>query len=85
VIPFGFVFVNRAHLTGLNVIGLKRLGFDKHQVGRLHVAFGLLFRDEGRFKERLEQARVQFGTDPLIAKVLEFIDAPSHRGLLRAE
>ena len=85
VIPFGFVFGNRAHLTGLNVIGLKRLGFDKHEVGRLHMAFGLLFRDEGLFKERLEQARMQFGADRLVAEVLEFIDAPSHRGLLRAE
>jgi acyl-[acyl carrier protein]--UDP-N-acetylglucosamine O-acyltransferase len=51
VIPFGFVFGNRLHLTGLKVIGLRRLGFDKRQVGRLHIAFGLLFRDEGLFKE----------------------------------
>ncbi len=85
VIPFGFVFGNRAHLTGLNVIGLKRLGFDKQQVGRLHMAFGFLFRDEGLFKQRLEEARARFGTDPLVAEVLAFIDAPSHRGLIRAE
>ncbi len=85
VIPFGFVFGNRAHLTGLNVIGLKRLGFDKRQVGRLHQAFGLLFRDEGLFKQRLEAARVRFASDPLVAEVLEFIDGASHRGVLRAE
>jgi UDP-N-acetylglucosamine acyltransferase len=29
--------------------------------------------------------RAGFGDDPLIAEVLAFIDAPSHRGLIRAE
>jgi UDP-N-acetylglucosamine acyltransferase len=85
VIPFGSVIGNRARLAGLNVIGLKRRGFDKAQIGRLHTAFHVLFRHEGVFKQRLEETRAQFGDDPLIAEVLAFIDAPSHRGLIRAE
>ena len=32
VIPFGSVIGNRARLAGLNVIGLKRRGFDKSQI-----------------------------------------------------
>ncbi|HEY8290096.1 MAG TPA: acyl-ACP--UDP-N-acetylglucosamine O-acyltransferase, partial [Acetobacteraceae bacterium] len=40
VIPFGSVIGNRARLAGLNVIGLKRRGFDKSQIQRLHTAFG---------------------------------------------
>jgi UDP-N-acetylglucosamine acyltransferase len=85
VIPFGSVIGNRARLAGLNVIGLKRRGFDKVQIGRLHSAFQVLFRHEGVFKQRLEETRAGFGDDPLIAEVLAFIDAPSHRGLIRAE
>jgi UDP-N-acetylglucosamine acyltransferase len=85
VIPFGSVIGNRARLAGLNVIGLKRRGFDKAQIGRLHSAFHVLFRHEGVFKQRLEETRATFGDDPLIAEVLAFIDAPSHRGLIRAE
>jgi len=85
VIPFGSVIGNRARLAGLNVIGLKRRGFDKAQIGRLHTAFHVLFRHEGVFRQRLEETRVKFGEDPLIAEVLAFIDAPSHRGLIRAE
>lgn len=85
VIPFGSVIGNRARLAGLNVIGLKRRGFRKAQIQRLHTAFRTLFRREGIFAQRLSEARKLYGEDPLIAEVLAFIDAPSHRGLIRAE
>ena len=38
VIPFGSVIGNRARLAGLNVVGLKRRGFDKSQIQLLHTA-----------------------------------------------
>jgi UDP-N-acetylglucosamine acyltransferase len=85
VIPFGSVIGNRARLAGLNVIGLKRRGFDKTQILRLHVAFRRLFRHEGVFAQRLADAHARFADDPLVAEVLAFIDAPSHRGLIRAD
>ncbi|MDR3536158.1 MAG: acyl-ACP--UDP-N-acetylglucosamine O-acyltransferase [Acetobacteraceae bacterium] len=85
VIPFGSVIGNRARLAGLNVIGLKRRGFDKTQILRLHGAFRTLFSDEGVFAQRLEKARAQYAGDALMAEILAFIDAPSHRGLIRAE
>ncbi len=85
VIPFGSVIGNRARLAGLNVIGLKRRGFDKAQIQLLHSAFRTLFRHEGVFAQRLAETRERYGREALIAEVLEFIDAPSHRGLIRAE
>jgi UDP-N-acetylglucosamine acyltransferase len=85
VIPFGSVIGNRAHLAGLNIIGLKRRGFDKSQIQRLHTAFKSLFKHEGVFAQRLEAARARYADDELVAEVLAFIDAPSHRGLIRAE
>jgi UDP-N-acetylglucosamine acyltransferase len=84
VIPFGSVIGNRARLAGLNVIGLKRRGFDKAQIQLLRSAFKVMFRDGGVFAARLAAARDQYGTDALVAEVLAFIDAPSHRGLIRA-
>lgn len=85
VIPFGSVIGNRARLAALNVIGLRRRGFDKEAIQRLHVAFKALYGKAGVFAQRLEATRAKFGDDPLIAEVLAFIDAPSHRGLIRAE
>jgi len=85
VIPFGSVIGNRARLAGLNVIGLKRRGFDKSQIQRLHNAFRMLFHNEGVFAQRLAETRARFADDLLIEEVLAFIDAPSHRGLIRTE
>ena len=85
VIPFGSVIGNRARIAGLNVVGLKRRGFDKAQIQLLHSAFHCLFRHEGVFARRLAETRVNYGHEPLVAEVLAFIDAPSHRGLIRAE
>jgi len=85
VIPFGSVIGNRARLAGLNVIGLKRRGFDKAQIHALHTAFNTLFHGKGVFADRLAETRVRHGEDALVAEVLAFIDAPGHRGLIRAE
>ena len=85
VIPFGSVIGNRARLAALNIIGLRRRGFDKAAIHRLHIAFKALYSKEGVFAQRLEATRARFGDDTLVAEVLAFIDAPSHRGLIRAE
>jgi UDP-N-acetylglucosamine acyltransferase len=85
VIPFGSVIGNRARLTALNVIGLRRRGFDKAAIQRLHTAFRALYSKQGVFAQRLEATRTEFGDDPLVAEMLAFIDAPSERGLIRAE
>jgi UDP-N-acetylglucosamine acyltransferase len=85
VIPFGSVIGNRARLAGLNVIGLKRRGFNKAQIQLLHNAFRDLFRREGVFAQRLAAVRTRYGAEALVAEVLAFVDAPSHRGLIRAE
>lgn len=85
VIPFGSVIGNRARLAGLNVVGLKRRGFDKEEIMSLRAAFKTLFKGEGVFAARLEETRARLGDDPLVAEVLAFIDGESHRGLIRSE
>ena len=85
VVPFGSVLGNRARLAGLNVIGLRRRGFDKEQILRLRSAFRSLFGQSGLFAARLARVRGEYGADPLVAEVLAFIDQPSQRGLIRPD
>ncbi len=84
VIPFGSVLGNRARLAALNVIGLRRRGFDKAQIQRLHMAFAAIFKQDGVFAQRVEEARAQYAGDALVEEMLAFIDHPSKRGLIRA-
>jgi UDP-N-acetylglucosamine acyltransferase len=85
VVPFGMVFGNRGVLTGLNIIGLSRRGFERAAIHRLRAAFHLLFAGEGVFAQRLEELRTDFADEPLVAEMLAFIDTPSKRGLIQAK
>jgi UDP-N-acetylglucosamine acyltransferase len=84
VIPFGAVIGNRARLTGLNVIGLKRRGIDKPRLHVLRAAFRKLFLGEQVFAERVAAVRAEFGAEPLVDELLAFVAAPSKRGLIRS-
>lgn len=84
VIPFGYVFGNRGVLTGLNVIGLKRRGFNHEQIMRMRAAYRRLFLDGGVFADRLAELRETDGSDVLVSEILAFIDGPTRRGLLHA-
>jgi UDP-N-acetylglucosamine acyltransferase len=80
VIPFGEVIGNRARLRGLNLIGLKRRGFQPQQIQALRGAFRLLFRGPGVFAEQLAATRKCYAGDALIDEVLDFIEARQFRG-----
>ncbi len=84
VIPFGSVIGNRARLAGLNVIGLRRRGADRATVHALRAAVRAIFTGAGVFADRLAAVRAEYGDQALVTEVLAFIDAPSKRGLIRA-
>jgi UDP-N-acetylglucosamine acyltransferase len=84
VIPFGTVIGNRARLTGLNVIGLKRRGVDKARLHVLRAAFRKLFFGDQVFAERVAAVEAECGEEPLVTELLAFIAAPSRRGLIRS-
>ena len=54
LIPYGMAIGNRAHLAGLNIIGLRRRGFTREQIHDIRRAYRLLFADEGTLSERVE-------------------------------
>lgn len=73
VIPYGSVIGNTAHLAGLNVIGLKRRGFDRSAVRDLRSAYRLLFAQEGTFAERLEDTAHTYHDHELVMEIVGFI------------
>jgi len=85
VIPFGSVLGNRARLLGLNVIGLRRRGVDRAGLQSLRAAVRRLFGPDEVFSARLAEVRAAYAADPLVMELLAFMDAPSKRGLIRAE
>lgn len=79
VIPFGMALGNRAHLGGLNIVGLKRRGFEREQIHTLRKAYRMLFATEGTLTERLEDVEKMFAGDAQVQRVVQFMKADSSR------
>ena len=81
VIPYGMVLGNRAHLNGLNIVGMKRRGVSREEIHDLRTAYRLLFAPEGAFAERLAEVAEQFADHPRIMEIVEFIRSAGNRAI----
>jgi len=75
VIPWGTVQGPLANLVGLNVIGMRRRGFSKADVHRYREAYRALFLGDGEFRARLERVAADYGGEPQVGKMIDFIRA----------
>jgi len=75
VIPWGTVQGPLANLVGLNVVGMRRRGFSKADIHRYRDAYRALFFGDGEFRARLERVAADFGGDPQVGKMIDFIRA----------
>jgi len=79
VIPYGTTSGERAHLAGLNLVGLKRRGASRSDINALRAAFGELFEGGGNLSERAEAVLARYPDNPLIETIVAFIGEGSQR------
>jgi len=85
VIPYGSVIGNRAELGGLNIVGLKRRGFERDTIHALRGAYRMIFHGEGQEQEILAgraaaAAAAYPGIEP-VQQIAAFIRADTSRNL----
>jgi len=85
VIPYGQASGKRAHLVGLNLIGLKRLGFSREEIQSLRAAFEKLFADSGTFAERVEKVGQTHAETAPVAEIIAFLRSDSSRAVCLPE
>src|SRR5579864_8434716 len=83
IIPFGFALGQTGALVGLNMVGLRRRGATRAEMHRLRSAYRSLFFVEGRIADRVDAVEREFGSDPLVGKMIAFIRAGGKRPLMR--
>lgn len=81
VIPYGSILGNRARLHGLNVVGLKRRGFDRETIHAIRNGYRLLFAQEGTMAERLADVAELFHDIEPVMEIVDFIRADSSRAI----
>ena len=84
VIPYGTVLGNRAYLSGLNIIGLKRRGFSKPIIQELRKAYGLLFFTQDRtISTRIKEVSEEFSNNEPVMEVVNFLTKEKSRSLCK--
>lgn len=81
VIPYGLVMGERARLSGLNIVGLRRRGFARETIHDLRNAYRLLFAQEGTMAERLGDVADQFKANEPVMQIVQFIGSDSSRSI----
>ena len=82
VIPFGLVIGNRAHMLGLNLVGLKRRGFTRSQIAALKEAYELIFFGEGALRDRVAKVAGAYGDNEDVMAIVDFMRDPKSRGVV---
>lgn len=83
VIPYGLALGERAHLAGLNLVGLKRRGYDKDAIHRLRHAYKLLFTntDNQTFEARIAHVAREFKGDSTVMDMVDFLKQDTSRAI----
>ncbi len=80
--PYVSAAGNRAQLYGLNLVGLKRRGFDEKTITTLKKAYKIIFRSGLTQDEAIQKTQDEFPDSPEVSLLLEFIQT-SKRGITR--
>lgn len=81
VIPYGSVMGDRARLSGLNIVGLRRRGFSRADLSALRKAYRLMFAQEGTMAERIEDVLETYSGHEGVMEIIDFIRSDSSRAI----
>ncbi len=80
--PFVSAVGNRATLYGLNIVGLRRHGFNKEQVLKIKNAYKILFRSKLSLKDAIIKVEEEIGDSEEVKMMIDFING-TKRGICR--
>lgn len=81
--PYMIAFGFPARLYGLNIVGLQRKGISSPAIQALRRCFRILFRSGLSVSQGIERVAVEIEPLPEVQYLLDFLRAPSKRGVMR--
>ncbi|WP_250311839.1 acyl-ACP--UDP-N-acetylglucosamine O-acyltransferase [Rickettsia endosymbiont of Oedothorax gibbosus] len=79
LIPFGLATNERAFLRGINLVGMKRRGFDNQETLDTIKAIDDIFVSEGIFIDKVEKVSKQYKGNHIVEQIITFIKQDSTR------
>lgn len=81
VIPYGMLNGNPGLLSGLNVVGMTRAGFDRSTIHRVRRCYKQIFEGDGSIRANAAAIRDEYLDCAPALEILDFIAAESDRAL----
>lgn len=82
ILPYVMAVGNRAHVYGLNKVGLRRQGFSKDEMEEIKRCYHILFKSSLALKDAVSAIRSEFPASTHAARFVELIER-SRRGIAR--
>lgn len=82
ILPFSMIARDPAAFCGLNIVGLKRRGFERETIDNIHRTYQIILQGTGLLKDLLEQVENEIPQSAERDYILEFIRS-SKRGFIR--
>jgi UDP-N-acetylglucosamine acyltransferase len=84
VVPFGLAVGDRAYLSGLNLVGIKRRGFDTKHALEANKALDELFSNmSGTFKDKVHALDAKYPHNPILSEIIDFLKEHSSKSILK--
>lgn len=85
LVPYGLASSDRAHLDGLNLVGMNRRGFDKKQSIEATRAVKEIFDENSDivFNKRIELAKEKYSKNNIVQEIIEFLQKDNSRTFCR--
>ena len=80
--PYVMAVGNRAHVYGLNSLGLRRHGFSRDEIKEVKTAYNIVFRSSLKLKEAIERLKAELPDSLHARRLITFMEG-SRRGLAR--
>ena len=83
ILPFTLVSGNPPKPYGLNIVGLKRNGFDDKEISNLKLAYKIIYRENNTIQESVKKISEIVDESYSIEKLIKFIKNIGSRGITR--
>jgi UDP-N-acetylglucosamine acyltransferase len=85
VIPYGLAMNERASLEGINIVGLKRRGFERDSISAIMDVYNTVFsNEEGKtFANKLDQMADVYKDNKDVMIIIDFLKADSSRAICK--
>lgn len=83
IVPYSICARDPASYCGLNIVGLRRRGFEREVINTIHEAYRIIFNAGLGLQEALDTIKAELPETPEIQYILEFIDYSKKRGFCR--